>query len=100
MPRGVEQGRESVRAFMDRQTFGVGMFAVDNRYFGGGETIVVEGLTELRYVDSGGLADAFRGAAVYRVREGHVRRITFFDDLVGALAAGGLPAGSQPAAAD
>jgi limonene-1,2-epoxide hydrolase len=89
-PRGVTRGHEELRAFMERQTYGVALWVTPYRDFGEGDVIVVDGLNELRYVDSGEIASSFEGPATFTVRDGRVARFASHHDLATALSAAGL----------
>jgi ketosteroid isomerase-like protein len=83
--RGVMRGHQPLRAFMDRQTYGVTMVPTERRYFARGDTVVVFGEIEWRYVESGELAGREQGGAVCRVRDGRIARLEIHDDLEAAL---------------
>jgi limonene-1,2-epoxide hydrolase len=91
-PRGTERGVRSVREFMERQTYGVGLHIEQPRLFADGDTVVLAARAELRWVDSGDLADASAMAAVFHVHDERIARIEIHDELRSALAAAGLSA--------
>ena len=91
-PRGTERGVRSVREFMERQTYGVGLHIEQPRLFADGDTVVLAARAELRWVDSGDLADASDIAAVFHVHDQRIARIEIHDELRSALAAAGLSA--------
>jgi hypothetical protein len=91
-PRGTESGVPSVRRFMERQTYGVGLHIEDPRLFAAGHTVVLAARAELRWVDSGDLADASDMAAVFLVHDERIARMEIHDQLRSALAAAGLSA--------
>ena len=93
--RGLARGQEQVRAFMARQGYGVAFRVVPSRYFVQGDTVVVDALNELRYVDSGELADSFEGPATFRVDDGHVTHFASHADLDTALRAAGMTRDSE-----
>jgi uncharacterized protein (TIGR02246 family) len=93
--RGVMRGHDSVRAFMDRQTYGVTMVPTNQRYFVAGDTVVVHGVIEWRYVDSGELAGRDEGATMCTVRNGRIVRFAIHEDLESALSAGRLTMGDE-----
>ena len=66
-PRGTERGVRSVREFIERQTYGVGLHIEQPRLFADGDTVVLAARAELRWVDSGDLADASDMAAVFHL---------------------------------
>ena len=91
-PRGTERGVRSVREFMERQTYGVGLHIEQPRLFADGDTVVLAARADLRWVDSGDLADASDIAAVFHVHDQRIARIEIHDELRSALAAAGLSA--------
>ena len=91
-PRGIERGVRAVREFIERQTYGVGLFIEQPRLFADGDTVVLSARAELRWVDSGDLADASDMAAVFHVRDERIARIEIHAGLRSALAAAGLSA--------
>ena len=88
--RGVMRGHESVRAFAARQSYGVRMVPAEQRYFARGETVVVYGTVEWRYVESDELAGRDDGATVWTVRNGRIARLEICEELAPALASAGL----------
>jgi ketosteroid isomerase-like protein len=88
--RGVMRGHDAVRAFMDRQKYGVTMVSTKQRYFSGSDTVVVYGVIEWRYVDSGEVAGREDGATMCTVRDGRIVRFAIHEDLASALSAGCL----------
>src|SRR5829696_7347306 len=91
-PRGTERGVRSVREFMERQTYGIGLHIEQPRLFAAGHTVVLAARAELRWVDSGDLADASDMAAVFLVHKERIARMEIHDELRSALAAAGLSA--------
>ena len=91
-PRGTERGVRPVREFIERQTYGVGLHIEQTRLFADGDTVVLAARAELRWVDSGDLADASDIAAVFHVHDERIARIAIHDELRSALAAAGLSA--------
>jgi ketosteroid isomerase-like protein len=89
-PRGVMRGHESVRAFAARQSYGVRMVPAEQRYFARGETVVVHGTVEWRYVESDELAGRDDGATVWTIRNGRIARLEIHEELGPALASAGL----------
>jgi hypothetical protein len=89
-PRGVLRGHEPLRAFVERQTYGVTMVPIQERYFARGDTVVASGVVEWRHVDSGEVADREDGAIVFTVHDGRITRFTPQDDLATALSTAGL----------
>ena len=81
-----------VREFIERQTYGVGLHIVRPRLFADGDTVVFAARAELRWVDSGDLADASDVAAVFLVHDERIARMELHDELRSALAAAGLSA--------
>jgi limonene-1,2-epoxide hydrolase len=91
-PRGTERGVRSVREFIERQTYGVGLHIEQPRLFADGDTVALAARAELRWVDNGNLADASDIAAVFHVHDERIARIEIHDELQPALAAAGLSA--------
>ena len=91
-PSGTERGVRSAREFIERQTYGVGLHIEQPRLFADGDTVVLAARSELRWVDSGDLADASDMAAVFHVHDKRIARIEIHDGLRSALAAAGLSA--------
>jgi limonene-1,2-epoxide hydrolase len=91
-PRGTERGVRSVREFIVRQTYGVGLHIEQPRLFADGNTVVLAARAELRWVDNGDLADASDMAAVFHVHDERIGRMEIHDELRSALAAAGLSA--------
>ena len=89
-PRGSQWGHQAIRNFMQRQTYGVAMSGELLRTFAGGDTVVTEGRVELRYADTGELAEESRSSTVYVVRDGRLVRLTPQPDLSSALREAGL----------
>jgi limonene-1,2-epoxide hydrolase len=89
-PRGVEHGHEAVRESVRRQSYGVGMHVAAQRYFHRGQHVVIAGNIELRFVDSGELAERLEAAAAFDVRDGRVARVEPHADLPAALTAAGV----------
>jgi hypothetical protein len=96
-PRGVDRGHDAVRESVRRQAYGVGMHVFTHRRFHRGEHVVIAGTIELRFVDSGELAERFEAAAAFTVRDGRVARMEPHADLPSALAAAGVDASDQVA---
>ena len=90
-PGGTVRGHATLRAFMERQTYGVSWYATERRYFcRGGDAVVVSVQGEWRYVDSGDVAEHEHGAAVYSIHDGLITRFEPFEDLDAALAAAAM----------
>jgi ketosteroid isomerase-like protein len=85
-----ERGHDAVRAFVERQGYGVGMHPVARRVFQRGETVVIESRLQMRYVDGGELAGEDEGAALFVVRDGLVARFAPHARLADALREAGL----------
>ncbi len=94
-PRGVDRGHDAVRESVRRQAYGVGMHVDVHRRFHRGEHVVTAGAIELRFVDSGELAERFQAAAAFVVRDGRVARVEPHADLASALAAAGVDASDE-----
>ena len=91
-PRGTERGVRSVREFIERQSYGIGLHIEQPRLFADGDTVVLAARAELRWVDNGDLADAGDIAAVFNVHDERIARIEIHNGLRSALAAAGLSA--------
>jgi len=57
--RGTQRGHEAIRESVRRQTYGVGMHVGTHRRLHRDEPVVTAGTIELRFVDSGELAERF-----------------------------------------
>ena len=88
--RGTVHGHEPLRAFMSRQTYGVRIVPTDRHYFARGDTLVVFGTVEWRYVDSGEVAGREQGGSVCEVRDGRIARVELHEELASALASARL----------
>ena len=88
--RGTRHGRDALRAWVARQTYGVAMHVAMVRVFERGDVAVAETRTEWRYVDGGELAEISSGALAFLVRDERIARVTVHPDLATALAASGL----------
>jgi hypothetical protein len=91
-PGATESGVRSVREFIERQTYGVGLHIEQPRLFADRDTVVLAARAELRWVDSGDLADVSDMSAAFLVRDQRIARIEIHDGLRSALAAAGLSA--------
>ena len=94
-PRGTERGVRPVREFIERQTYGVGLHIERPRLYADGDTVVLAASAELRWVDSGDLADAGDMAAIFHVHDERIARIEIHNGLQLALAAAGLSASDR-----
>jgi hypothetical protein len=90
------QGHDSVRRLMHLQSYGVAQHVRARRYIARGATVIVEALIELRWVDSGELAETMHGAAVFDVRDGRISRFRPQPDLACAFGAAGWPPAAVP----
>jgi ketosteroid isomerase-like protein len=89
-PRGSMTGHDALRGFMQRQSFGTAYVVVPRAFYGRGDVIVMDALNEMRYVDSGELAESFEDGPVFTVRNGRVARLDIGGDLAAGLGATGL----------
>ena len=92
-PRGSMRGHDALRGFMERQSFGAAFVVVPRAFYGRDDVVVMDARNELRYVESGELAESFDDAPAFTVRGGRVTRIDMRSDLPVALAAAGLDEG-------
>ena len=90
MHRGVQQGPDAVRSWVAKQSHGVGMHVEPRRYFARGNTVAVDTIVEMRWVETGEVAETSDGAVVFEVRDGRVGRLTVHPDIAAALEATGL----------
>ena len=90
MHRGVQHGPDAARDWLAKQSHGVGMRARPRRYFLRDGTVAVDALIELRWVETGELAETRDGAVVFVVRDGRIASLTVHPDIAAALAATGL----------
>jgi ketosteroid isomerase-like protein len=97
--RGTQRGHEAIRESVRRQTYGVGMHVGTHRRLHRDEPVVTAGTIELRFVDSGELAERFEAAAAFTVRDGRVARMEPHADLASALAAAGVDQADEVRAA-
>lgn len=73
--RGTEQGRQSVLEFMARRTYGVDLHVEHPCLYANGGTVVLAARVELRFVDTGALAEASEMAAAFRVPNARTVRV-------------------------
>lgn len=91
-PRGTERGVRSVREFIERQSYGVGLPIEQPRLCADGDTVVLAARAESGSADSGQLADPSDMAAIFHVHDERIARIEIHDELRSALAAARLSA--------
>ncbi|MGH2840403.1 MAG: nuclear transport factor 2 family protein [Solirubrobacteraceae bacterium] len=96
MHRGTRRGHEGLRAWVERQSYGVAMHTEAVGYFHRDDTVVAPTRTELRYVEDGELAGTDTGAVVIVVRGDRVASLTGHPDLPAALRAAGLTEAEGP----
>ena len=89
-PRGSMRGHDALRGFMERQSFGTAYVVVPRAFYGRADVVVMDALNEMRYVDSGELAESFEDAPVFTVRDGRVARLDMSTALAAALAEAGM----------
>jgi hypothetical protein len=90
-------GHDGLRRMLELQSYGVAQHAYPIRYTARGSTVAVEASLEFHWVDSGELADASEGVAVFELRDGQVERFRAMPDLAAAVRAVGWPAPGMPA---
>ena len=86
-PHVSECGHKAVRRLVHLQSYGVAQHVRPRRYHAQGTSVVVDAVIELRWVDSGELAETTREVAVFDVRDGRVSRLLPQPDLASALRA-------------
>jgi SnoaL-like domain len=84
-PHRPERGHDAVRRLLHLQSYGVAQHVRARRYIARARTVVVDALIELRWVDSGDLAETTQGAAVFDVSDGHISRFRPLPDLASAF---------------
>src|SRR3712207_5209914 len=62
MHRGTQRGHDAVRGWVEKQTYGLAMHIEPKRYFHRGETVVVATHVEMRWVETGEVAEVQEGA--------------------------------------
>jgi limonene-1,2-epoxide hydrolase len=82
---GASRGHDAIRRLLHLQSYGVAQHVRARRYHARAATIVVEALIELRWVDSGELAETTHGVAVFDVRRHRVSRFRPQPDLASAF---------------
>lgn len=89
--RGTQRGIAALRDAVQRQTFGAALHAAPDTFFAHGETFVAVGPVELRYVESGEVAERHEDAgAAFSIRDGRVARFQAYEDAAAALRGEGL----------
>ena len=89
--RGVERGHNAVRRMLALQTYGVAQHIRPLRYLAHEQTVAVEALVELRWVDGGELAETAEAFAVFEARDGRVHSFSPQPDLPAACRIAGWP---------
>lgn len=89
-PGDTKRGRDGLRGWLSKQTYGVVPRFERRRAFARDETVVVELHVEFTYIDGGEVAGSMDSAAVIAVEDALVRRITMHPSLSEALPAAGL----------
>ena len=82
---GTLRGHDGICRLLHLQSYGVGQHVHPLRYHARGSTVVVEARIELRWVESGELAETADGVAVFDVEDGRVRRFQPQPDLASAF---------------
>src|SRR5215204_5828168 len=93
---GANRGHDAIRRLVHLQSYGVAQHVRARRYLARAATVVVEAVIELRWVDSGELADTRHGAGVFDVRDGRVSRFRPEPDLASAFAVAGWTDDAEP----
>jgi limonene-1,2-epoxide hydrolase len=88
-PQHADRGHDAVRRLLHLQSYGVAQHIRAQRYIARGATVIVEAVIELRWVDSGGLADTMRGVAVFDVQDDRISRFRPLPDLDAAFRVAG-----------
>jgi SnoaL-like domain len=101
-PNRAQRGHDAVRSLVHLQSYGVAQHVHPRRYIARATTVIVEAMIELRWVDSGELADTALGFALFDVRDGQISRFRPLPDLATAFALAGWTGHANPdtAAAD
>jgi hypothetical protein len=89
-PGGTRRGRDALRDWLGKQTYGVVPRFERRRAFARDETVAIDLRVEFRYLDGGEVAGTEEAATVITVSDGLVRRIALHPDLESALVAAGL----------
>jgi ketosteroid isomerase-like protein len=89
-PRGTLRGHDALRRFMEQQSFGTAYVVVPRAFYERADLVVIDALNEMRYVDTGELAESFEDAPVFTVRDGRVARLDMRAALATALADAGM----------
>jgi hypothetical protein len=90
-PNRTQNGHDAVRRLVQLQSYGLAQHVSAQRYIARAETVIVEALIELRWVDSGELAETAHGVAVFDVCDGQISRFCPQPDLPSALRLAGWP---------
>jgi hypothetical protein len=95
-PSRTAHGHDAVRRFLHLQSYGVAQHVRPQRYIARAATVIAEALIELRWVDTGELADTLHGAALFNVRNGQISRFGPQPDLASAFRLAGWSPADVP----
>lgn len=86
------RGHDQARAWFEKQPGNVRARIVPDRFVEGDDVVVGLGSTEVRWIDSGEIAQTLESAAVFRFRGAKIARWQPFETHEAALEAAGLAA--------
>jgi hypothetical protein len=95
-PNRAERGHDAVRRLVHLQSYGVAQHVHPRRYLARAATVIVQALIELRWVDSGELADTAHSVAVFDARDGQISRFRPLPDLATAIRLAGWTGHANP----
>jgi hypothetical protein len=78
-------GREAIPAFLERQTYGVGMHVVVERFVDDGDRLVAGGTGEWRRVETGEVEGSGESALSFSFRDGLIARAKVHPNMEAAL---------------
>jgi hypothetical protein len=96
-PGGTAHGHDAIRRLLHLQSYGVAQHVRAQRYIARATTVIVEAQIELRWVDSGELAETMHVAALFNVRDGQISWFGPQPDLAAAARLAGWPPADVPA---
>ena len=95
-PNRAERGHDAVCRLVYLQSYGVAQHVYPRRYIARATTVIVEALIELRWVETGDLAQTMHGVALFDVRDGQITRFRPLPDLFTAFALTGWTGHANP----
>jgi ketosteroid isomerase-like protein len=87
---GEQRGHDALRERLTGPMHGVSVVVRPIATWHGGELVVIETVSEVRYGDTTEPGESMSGAATFTVRDGKVARMSVVDDLGQALRDAGL----------